>query len=76
MNPEVDIDQAERIAVLETKVDALHKAIEELTALLKPMAALYQAGKLVVWVGSALLSYTHWDQVSAFVTQLFAAPKH
>lgn len=76
MNPEIDLEQAERIAVLETKMDALHNDVRELTALLKPMAALYQAGKIVVWVGSALLSYTHWDQVSAFFYQLFASPKH
>jgi ribosomal protein L16 Arg81 hydroxylase len=71
-----DSDQNERIAVLETKVDGLHDDVKELMGLLKPMVALYQAGKIVLSIGGFVLSYTHWDQVSVFLYQLFAAPKH
>lgn len=69
MNEAVDIAHAERIAILETKVDRL-------TELLEPMIALYHAGKLVIWIGSALLSYSHWDQIVAFFHQVTSAPKH
>lgn len=76
MNPDIDLEQAERIAVLETKMDALHSDVRELTALLKPMTALYQAGKLVVWAGGAILSFIHWDQVVAYFHYLTSSPKH
>lgn len=73
---DVDIAQAERIAVLETKVDDLHQSVRELKALLEPMTALYKAGKVVIWLGSAALSFSHWDQIVAFFHQITASPKH
>lgn len=73
---DIDLVQAERIAVLETKVDAIAESMKELKSILEPMAALYQAGKVVVWITTTILSYTHWDQIVAFFNQLMDHPKH
>lgn len=62
----VDAFQGERIAVLETKLDELNRSVEELRDLLKPMVALYNAGRMVIAVGLTIAGYTHWDQIVAY----------
>jgi hypothetical protein len=40
------------------------------------MRALYKAGRFVLWASGAILSFTHWDQIIAFLSQYLQAPKH
>ncbi len=73
MNDEICTDHAERIAVLESKIDTIGHSIDRMVSLLEPMIALYKVGKFALWLIGAALSFTHWDQLIAWLT---GPPKH
>lgn len=78
--------ESERIAILETKVDAIfellgriEKSVDSITAKQMEMGisvkVTYQIGKWLIGAATTVLSYTHWDQIIAFIHYLTNPPK-
>ena len=75
MPDNLDIQHAERISVVETKLDAMQKSLDEIAAQLKTINNMVQQGKgasrLIMWAGvffgasTATAIYVKW---STFLT--------